>query len=195
MKKLNDTTKAQLDMFYEVAPYLIIIISVIIIRLFICSPQSVNGTSMTPTLQDGDMILLYKLTKRFKGLNRFDIVVVKTSEGRLVKRIIGLPGETIKYTIEEVDGKEVGVLYVDGKKIEENFIDENYTSKTCVFDTDLCENGVTLGENEYYVMGDNRGNSKDSRLLGTFTYDQILGTTEIRLFPFSRFGKIDNYEK
>ncbi len=195
LKKEEQTKYAKKDIFLDVAPYLIIIFFVIIIRTFICSPVTVNGTSMYPTLHDGDYMLLYKLTKKFRGIRRFDIVVVNTKSGRLVKRVIGLPGENIRYEVKKNESGEPteGILYVNGKKVDEDFFGDDAKSnplQTCVNNPDICsESGVNVPENEYYVMGDNRGNSTDSRIIGTVSYDSILGTTNVILYPFSRIGK------
>ncbi|HQC83791.1 MAG TPA: signal peptidase I [Bacilli bacterium] len=188
----EDTKKARKDIFLDYAPYVIIILFVIIIRLFICTPVQVSGTSMYPTLHDGDIMLLYKLRKRIVGINRFDIVVIKTDSGKLIKRVIGLPGETIKYAIELNDNDDnVGVLYVNGEKISEDFLSKEASSLTCTNNPKLCSEGITIPDNEYFVMGDNRGNSKDSRIIGTVSYDDIMGNTSIILFPFTRIGNVN----
>ena len=193
-EEINIATKNALkDTFLEYVPFLILLAFIIIIRIFIASPISVSGSSMEPTLEEGDYVLQYKLKKRIKGLNRFDIVIIDNSEGTLVKRIIGLPGETIKYVIKEEDGVVTNALYVDAKKIDETFITDEAKNYTCTFNNqNICsEEGITLGEDEYFVMGDNRRVSKDSRLIGPVKVKEITGIAEIRLFPFSRFGKID----
>ena len=98
----KNTNKAKWDLFKEYGPFLILLAFIIVIRLFIASPTSVSGTSMVPTLENGDYVLLYKLKKRLKGISRFDIVVINTdNEGIIVKRVIGLPGETLKYKVYE----------------------------------------------------------------------------------------------
>ena len=187
----KNTKKASWDLFKEYGPFLILLAFIIIIRLFIASPMSVSGTSMVPTLEDGDYVLLYKLKKRVKGISRFDIVVIKNSEGTLVKRVIGLPGETLKYRVYEENGIEKSELAIDGKIIAEDFLADEYKNNTCRYKNQLCsEEGVTLKEGEYFVMGDNRLSSKDSRIIGTIADKEIKGIAELRLFPFSKFGKI-----
>lgn len=184
--------KARRDLLMEYVPFLILLAFIIIIRTFIASPVSVSGTSMVPTLTEGDYVLQYKLKKNLKGINRFDIVIIKNkAEGTLVKRVIGLPGETIKYEVKEEDGQKVNALYVDGKKVDELFVSDEYKNNTCPYDTQICKDGITLGEDEYFVMGDNRLVSKDSRLIGPIKKDTITGIAELRLFPFKNFGKID----
>ena len=187
----KNTKKASWDLFKEYGPFLILLTFIIIIRIFIASPMSVSGTSMVPTLEDGDYVLLYKLKKRVKGINRFDIVVIKNEEGTIVKRVIGLPGETLKYRVYKEDGVEKSELAIDGKIIAEEFLADEYKNNTCRYLNPLCtDEGVTLKEGEYFVMGDNRLSSKDSRVIGVITDDEIKGIAELRLFPFNKIGKI-----
>lgn len=188
----KNTKKAHKDMVLEYMPYLIIIIFVVLIRTFIATPIRVNGSSMSPTLYNGDHMLLYKLTPKTRGIKRFDIVVISTDSGKLIKRVIGLPGEKIKYeVVKDEDGKDTATLYINGTAIEEDFITEEAKIATCALDTKIC-NGeeVEIPEGEYYVMGDNRINSKDSRMIGTIEKEKINGTTQIILFPFNRIRKV-----
>lgn len=190
-KTNKETINAQKDIFLGYMPYIIIIFFVVIIRMFVATPVKVNGSSMTPTLKNGDTMLLYKLTKKTKGIKRFDIIVIQTDSGKLIKRVIGLPGETIKYSIEtDENGKKVGVLYINGEKVEEKFITPETKVNTCHDTWELCTSELTIPNGEYFVMGDNRVNSKDSRMIGSIKDKDILGTTEIILFPFGRAGKV-----
>lgn len=186
------TKNARKDMLLDIAPYLIIIVFIVLIRTFIATPVSVNGTSMDPTLKDGDTMILYKLTKKVRGIKRSDIVVIRTDSGKLIKRVIGLPGDVITYKMEEKDGIIVNTLYVNEKVIKEDYISSEAQNQTCVSQTGeiwkLCETEIKVPKGEYYVLGDNRGNSKDSRMIGTVKEEDILGTTELVIFPFSRFG-------
>ncbi len=186
-----ETKKAQWDLFLGYMPYIIIIFFVVIIRIFIATPVRVNGSSMSPTLKNNDTMLLYKLTKKMRGIRRFDIVVIQTDSGKLIKRVIGLPGEKISYRIEKDDeGNNIGVLYINDKKIEEPFLSEEAKVNTCHDNWDICNSEITIPNNEYFVMGDNRINSKDSRMINSIDNKDILGTTEIVLFPFNRTGKV-----
>lgn len=154
----------------EYIPYLIIIVAVILIRTYIVTPVRVEGKSMYPTLDNKQILLLKKYDKSYK---RFDIVVLKYNDDRLIKRVIGLPGETIKY--------ENNKLYINGKYIKENF-KRNTDTKDF--------NYYKIPEDSYFVMGDNRGNSTDSRIIGPVSKNNITGTIGISLFPFNRIGKI-----
>lgn len=162
--------------FKEILPYLIIIVVVIIVRTFIVTPVRVDGSSMDPTLHHGDILLLKKYDRSFE---RFDIVVLKNGDDKLVKRIIGLPGEHVRY----IDN----VLYINDEKIEEDFLPNDLSFDD--FDTILLGN-KKIPENTYLVLGDNRNYSADSRILGFISKEDMLGTTSIRLFPLNKIGGI-----
>ena len=156
----------------ELIPYLVIIVVVILFRTFIATPVRVEGSSMVPTLKDGDILVLNKLSHNYK---RFDIVVVSTNKSKIVKRIIGLPGENIEYK----DNK----LYIDGKVIEDKTVEatDDFTLKE-LYGMNRIPDGY------YFVMGDNRDGSSDSRdyRIGLIKKDNILGKTIFRLFPFNK---------
>ena len=154
----------------EVIGYIILLILVILLRTYVFSLIRVNGTSMYDTLKNNDIMVLNKLGKN--DINRFDIVVVDIGTEKVIKRVIGLPDEDIEY-------KE-NVLYINGKEIKNNY--GNGNTKDFV---DYCPSG------SYFVMGDNRENSLDSRVFSCVTKKQILGKTHIILFPFNRIGKVD----
>lgn len=154
----------------EIIPYVVIILVVIILRTFVITPVQVDGSSMYPTLKDNQVLILKKYDKSYK---RFDIVVLKYGKDKLVKRVIGVPGDIIKY--------EDNKLYVNGKYVKEKFLKDVVTS-------DFTE--VVVPDDHYFVMGDNRENSKDSRIFGVIKKDKICGTVSFSIFPFNRFGKI-----
>ena len=130
---------------------------------------------MYPTLEEGDIMILNKTVYYFNKPKRFDIVVVDMPNEYLIKRVIGLPGEHIE--------NKNNTLYVDGKKIEENF----KHGKTDDFN--IKELGSdTVPSGYYLVLGDNRGNSLDSRELGFMKEEQLLGRTSLIILPFNRIG-------
>ena len=156
-------------------PYIIIIVVVLFIKAFIVTPIKVNGESMYPTLEEGDIMILNKTAYYFNEPKRFDIVVVDMPDEYLIKRVIGLPGEHIEY--------KDNILYVDGKKVKENF----EHGKTEDFDIEELGSD-TVPEDSYLVMGDNRKKSLDSRELGFMKIDQLLGRTSLIILPFNRMG-------
>lgn len=152
--------------------FTILLLIIIIIRIFFYSPIRVNGSSMYPTLQDKEFMILNKIGLQ-KGINRFDIVVVESNGKYIIKRVIGLPGESVMYS----DNK----LYINGKVIEDNY------SKS---ETENFEN-VILKDDEYFVMGDNREVSKDSRVIGPINVKNIKGKTNLVIFPFNKLGIVE----
>ena len=153
----------------EYLPYLLVIILVLLIKKFVVTPIKVNGTSMVDTLHNGDIMILNNYIYRFRDIERFDIVVVDTEREYIIKRVIALPGEELEYK----DNK----LYINGKKVKDNYSDE----KTEDFKT-------IVPKNSYFVLGDNRTNSMDSRVIGPIKKNKILGKTNLIIFPFNRFG-------
>ncbi len=158
----------------ELYPYFIIIIVVVLFRTFIATPVRVDGSSMVDTLHNNEILILNKLNKSY---DRFNIVVIKYGKSKLVKRIIGLPGESIRY--------ENNVLYINNKAIEDVAI-----ARTSDFELKELYNIDTIPEDYYFVMGDNRGNSLDSRdyRVGLMKKSDIIGTTSFRVFPFTKIG-------
>lgn len=156
----------------EYLPFTLFVLLIIGIRIFICSPINVNGSSMSTTLIDGDIMILNKIGLK-KGIQRFDIVVVKTEGNYLIKRVIGLPNELLSYKDEK--------LYINGKVVEDKY-NLNFTGDI---------EPIKIGNNEYFVMGDNRNISKDSRMIGTIKKDRIIGKTNFVIYPFNKFGKVE----
>lgn len=154
----------------EILPYIIILIVVISVKLFIASPVVVNGTSMNDTLKDGDVMILDKIGMKINGLKRLDIVVVRTKKSKIIKRVIGLPGETIECR----DGK----IYINDELLEEEYV----KGETLDFSK------VEIPSNMYFVMGDNRKVSMDSRSIGPVSKKDIMGYVKVIVFPFNRIG-------
>lgn len=162
----------------EIFPYVAIIIIVLFVKNYIISPIQVNGSSMDSTLRSGDIMILNKLKYKRYGVERFDIVVIKSHNTHIIKRVIGLPGDTIQV----VENK----LYINGKFYEETYLDED----TVTEDFDLKEllNSKKVPKNSYFVLGDNREESMDSRVLGFIDADDIEGIAKLTIFPFNRIG-------
>jgi len=154
--------------------FIITIIVIILVRMFAFTPLYVDGISMNPTLEDGDFIILNKLDSSFE---RFDTVVIDEdfSGKGLIKRVVAVAGDKISCKNNEV--------YVNGEKLEQVFLAEG------TYTEDIDE--VTVPEGFYYVLGDNREHSLDSREYGFIDAKYIQGKAEVILFPFSRIGSID----
>ena len=152
----------------ELLPYIVIVLIVVLIRTFFFTPIIVSGSSMDPTLKNNNVMILNKVAK----IDRFDIVVIKSKKSRdvLIKRVIGLPGEEIEI--------KNGVVYINGKKIDTKHKDEITSDYP----------PTKIKDDEYFVLGDNREISADSRLFGTFNKKEIKGTTRLRLLPIKKFG-------
>ena len=165
---MKETDNKVLAILFSVLPYIIIIIAVILLRAFIITPVRVDGSSMKKTLTHGDILLLFKLG----SIKRYDVVVLKEVEDKeeIIKRIIALPGETIEIKDNEI--------YINNEKIEDKYaygLTSDYSA-------------ITLKDDEYFVLGDNRTISKDSRVLGPIKKENIEGKTIFRLFPLNKIG-------
>ncbi len=163
--------------------FILFIALIIIVRVYVISINEVVNISMEPTLNEGDVVMIDKKIYNLTGFDRFDVVVFNYSESDeekfLIKRVIGLPGETV----EMVDG----VLYVDGEEIE---LDEDMA--TLNIDTNDFNSGV-IADDEYYVLGDNRMNSLDSRSFGSVNKDEMVGHAFLKFRPLSEFKFLINY--
>lgn len=160
--------------------YLAVVVAlVLLINRFVVQRTQVNGGSMYPTLENGDNLITDKISYRFREPKRYDIIVFPyrmEEKTYFIKRIIGLPGETVQVT--------GGKIYINGEVLEEEYGREEALSGG------TAEEPVTLGEDEYFVMGDNRNNSKDSRdpQVGMIHRDDIVGRAFIRIWPLNKFG-------
>ena len=142
---------------------------------FVVGQVQVDGPSMNDTLQDQDRVLINKFTYRVKTLDRFDVVVFKyayDTDTDYIKRVIGLPGETVRIDRD-------GNIYINEELLEENY------GKEVMLEPGIAEDGITLGEDEYFVLGDNRNNSSDSRDpdVAAVSKSQIRGHVWLRLRP------------
>lgn len=177
-------------------------------RYFLWDPVSVDGHSMDPTLQHQEKLVMFKTT----SIDRFDIVVASETDSNgkeklIVKRVVGMPGDTIRY--------ENDILYINDQEVDEPYLDEYLAA----FQTDKLQeeyaynkqfqavaqaaqaftqdaNGyvdftVTVPEGQYYLMGDDRLVSLDSRSVGTFSREKIKGEVVFRMWPFNRIGTVD----
>lgn len=147
-----------------------------IIRTFLFAPIEVEGSSMMPTLENHDRMIVTKIEEP----ERFDIVVFHaTKESDYIKRVIGLPGDQVEYKSDN--------LFVNGKQYEEPFLNEYKNEHRRVqLDGPYTEDfSITVPEGSIFVLGDNRRNSTDSRHIGAIPLDKVVGTTKVIYWPFS----------
>ncbi len=150
-----------------------------LIITFVGQRTHVSGESMENTLDDGDQLIVDKLTYRFRDPERFDIIVFPfhyRENTYYIKRIIGLPGETVQI--------EDGTIYINGEVLEEAY------GREVMQDPGIAAEPIALGEDEYFVLGDNRNQSSDSRdpSVGLIHRDEIIGRAWIRIWPLDSFG-------
>lgn len=158
---------------------------VALLTTFFFKPVRVEGTSMYPTLHDGAIGISNIISMNMGGISRFDVVIVYIPEQQkhLVKRVIALPNETISYQNDQ--------LFINGEAMDEPFFSEDYRkSQLSKMNTYFTENfgPIVVGDGEYFVMGDNRPYSSDSRVYGTFNRKSIKSKDVYVLFPFDQFG-------
>jgi signal peptidase I len=155
-----------------------------LIRFFLFAPIVVDGESMVTNLHNQDRLIINKISYNIGEVERFDIIVFKATETKdYIKRVIGLPGESIMYRDD--------VLYVDGEPVHEPFLKElkKQTSGNVTYDFTLEESigRKTIPEGHLFVMGDNRGRSKDSRNIGTIPIEDVIGEAAVQFWPLSDF--------
>jgi len=162
----------------DIFPYIIIIIVVVLIKNFLFAPIRVIGPSMMNTLLDGDIMILDRIKYRFKEINRFDIVVINHDNNYIIKRIIGIPGDNLEYRNNK--------LYINNKEYKENYLDKD--TLTYDFSLEQITGLDIIPEGYYFVLGDNREESADSRIIGLVKEENIEGNANFIVFPFSRLG-------
>lgn len=182
-KETENKDKKQKSMAREVGSLIlycaIVLLATFLIVKFVAQRTEVIGSSMYPTLESGDNLIVEKVSYRLHAPKRFDIIVFPYPEDpsvRYIKRIIGLPGETIQIADEKI--------YINGQVLEENYGAEPITYPGVAADP------ITLGDDEYFVLGDNRGNSKDSRyeVVGNIHRKDIIGRAWVRIWPVSKWA-------
>lgn len=159
---------------------LFVLCATLLLITFVGQRTEVEGVSMQPTLNNGDNLIVDKISYRFSDPQRFDIIVFTFQHKEntyYIKRIIGLPGETV-----QID--EDGNIYINGEVLKENY------GKEIIKSAGIAKDPIVLGADEYFVMGDNRNNSTDSRteIVGNIKRDIIIGRAWVRIWPFSNFG-------
>ncbi len=166
----------------------IVLILVVAIRTFLITNYIVYGTSMMPTIHDRERVLVNKIGYDLGSPQRFDMIIFHATETKdYIKRIIGLPGDTIEYRDDN--------LYVNGELIEETFLngmksqhkERPYTDD---FTLELLTGKKTVPEDHIFVLGDNRGNSLDSRYLGFIPMEKIVGKANVAYWPIKNLRQL-----
>lgn len=159
---------------------LVVLAATYLVIVFVGQRTKVDGESMEPTLQHQDNLIVDKISYRFHDPERFDIIVFPfryEEKTFYIKRIIGMPGETVY-----ID--EAGTIFIDGEELKENY------GKEVMLSAGRASEPIVLGEDEYFVLGDNRNNSTDGRFpsVGNIHRDEIVGRAWMRIWPLSKFG-------
>lgn len=184
VKTETDRKKKIKSLLYDLIFYVVMIfVCIYIIPNYVMQRTIVDGSSMANTLHNGEHLMVEKISYRFGMLDRFDIIVFypygRDHEEYYVKRVIGLPGETV-----QIIGSEI---YINGEVLEEHYGKDPITYAGMAYEP------IVLEDDEYFVMGDNREISKDSRYpdVGKVSKENIGGRAFLRIWPLNSFGTID----
>lgn len=172
------------EVFHFVLYILGVLLATYLIIHFVGQRTVVVGQSMRETLQDGDNLVVDKISYRVSDPKRFDIIVFPyeyEEDTFYIKRIIGLPGETVQIT-------KKGQILINGEVLNESY------GREVMKQAGMASKPIELGKDEYFVLGDNRNESEDSRYedVGTIKKEDIIGRAIFRIYPFSSFGRITN---
>ena len=175
------------ELFSWIASFAVSFAILALLFIFVGKPFTVSGQSMYPTLHNNDRMLMSKLG----DINRFDVVVLHApdQDKEYIKRVIGMPGDTV----EVKEGK----LYINGQPVEQPFINKEILVNKTVYIDDFTLQELTgeskVPEGKYFVMGDNRGVSRDSRMIGFIDRTAIEGKAVFTIWPYNRIGAQTNY--
>lgn len=173
--------KEKRKIFYKTLLLIFAILFIILFKHYVMNKMIISGNSMADNYKNGDVIWVEKLSCKSE-INRFDVVIINAKknavEGNIIKRVIGLPNETIII--------KSGMVYVNGQKLKNDYGD-------FIKRSGLADAPFKLGNEEYFVMGDNRNDSSDSRdlWLGAVKKDKIIGNPLFRYFPLNRIGRVE----
>ncbi len=182
IEKGDNMSEKNKKWLYSLLEMLAVIVITIGIFKFVVIPVRIDGISMENTLHDKSIAMINAIGVKEENIHRFDIVVIysETLKEKIIKRVIGMPGDTIEFKDD--------ILYVNNQETPQDFLDKDFVEESKItynaknFTDDF---KVTVNEGEYFVMGDNRLRSTDSRDLGAFTIDDIIGMKGLVIFPFN----------
>ncbi len=184
MKKNDKFILFLKDIMVTIVIYIVV---TVIFTQFFMRPFRVEGGSMLPNLRDKELGISSVFSLKKNGIERFDVVIVyqPAAQRYIVKRVIALPGETVRY--------EYDTLYINGEAVEEPFLNEQFKNQSTDggfvdFTTEF--GPLEMGEDEYFLLGDNRPRSSDSRLYGPFKRENIKSKNGYVLYPFNSIRKI-----
>lgn len=166
--KVENETEKKKDKWFFPALIIAVIVS-FLCNMFLFQLAQVNGSSMYPTMENGNLLVVSKIADKDK-YERGDIIVFKENGNKLIKRLIGLPGETIQIINNDI--------YINGNKIKD-YVDVEME------DYGILNNKIELKDNEFFFMGDNRNNSSDCRVFGPIKKENIIGKIVVSLIPFN----------
>jgi signal peptidase I len=181
-----DAIKRAVAAIFDFLQGIVVILAVLVmIYLFIISPQEINGASMEPNFHNGEYILTNKILYKFREPMRGDVIIFKSPRNKdidYIKRIIGLPGDTVKL--------EGNVFYVNGQKVDEPYLAPDIS----IFGGAYLQEGEdsVVPPDTYFVVGDNRPHSSDSREFGPISREDFIGVAFFRYFPFNRMGSFEH---
>lgn len=178
--RAEDKRSRSRDILSTILYMALVVLFAYLIITFVGQRTRVNGSSMEDTLDNGDNLIVDKISYRFGSPKRFDVVVFpypRDPSTFFIKRVIGLPGETV-----QIDAS--GKIYINGQVLEEHF------GRETIADPGLAEKPIQLGDDEYFVMGDNRNNSMDSRdaRVGPIRGKSMVGRALLRIWPLNKIG-------
>jgi signal peptidase I len=180
---MKDFIKDFLNFFWEITKVVILALLIVLpIRYFLFQPFIVKGQSMEPNFHTGDYLIVDEISYRFSDPKRGDVIVFKyplQPNQRYIKRVIGLPGEKVEI--------KNGLVFINGNPLDES----SYLSQK-LFTDEKGFHEIILEKDQYFVLGDNRISSSDSRVWGVVPRDKIIGKVFVRIWPFTAMAKIEN---
>ncbi len=180
---MNWIKRAFTSIFDFLQGIVVVLALLVMVYLFIMSPQEIQGSSMEPNFHDGEYILTNKILYKFRDPVRGDVVILKSPMNKeidYIKRVIGLPGDTVSV--------HDNALWINGEKLVEPYL----APDTQIFGGTFLPEGqtITVPPDNYFVCGDNRAHSSDSREFGTIAKGDLIGVAIFRYYPFSLMGPI-----